>query len=61
MWSIQGLQTVEPIVVSLGSPYLLNDMPWATEYIDAYSSNSYTLAALARALCGEIPFSEFVR
>ncbi len=29
MWTIQGLETMEPIIVSLGSPYLLYDMPWA--------------------------------
>ena len=57
MWTIQGLQSVEPIIVSLGSPYLLNDMPWADTCINAYSSNPHTLKALEAALFGDIPFA----
>lgn len=56
MWTIQGLETMNPIVVSLGSPYLLYDMPWAETYLNTYSPNSYTLRALERALFGEISF-----
>jgi beta-N-acetylhexosaminidase len=56
MWTVQGLETMNPIVVSLGSPYLLYDMPWAETYLNTYSPNSYTLRALERALFGEIPF-----
>jgi hypothetical protein len=56
MRSIQGLETMNPIVVSLGSPYLLYDMPWAETYLNTYSPNSYTLRALKRALFGEISF-----
>jgi len=57
MWTIQGLETVQPIIVSLGSPYLLHDMPWADTCINAYTSGPHTLRALARALVGEIPFA----
>jgi len=55
MWTIQGLETVQPIIVSLGSPYLLNDMPWADTYINAYTATSHTLQALGKALLGDIP------
>jgi beta-N-acetylhexosaminidase len=56
MWTIQGLATMEPIIISLGSPYLLNDMPWAETYINAYSPNPHTIRAVERALFGDIPF-----
>lgn len=57
LWTIQGLETMQPIIVSLGSPYLLHDMPWADTYINTYSPNSHTLEALERALFGDIPFA----
>lgn len=56
LWTIQGLETMQPIIVSLGSPFLLYDVPWSETYINAYSPNPATLAALERALFGEIPF-----
>lgn len=56
MWMVQGLATMKPVVVSLGSPYLLNDMPWAGTCINAYGSSAFSLEALAAALFGEIPF-----
>lgn len=56
MWTIQGLSTMEPIIISLGSPYLLHDMPWAETYINAYSPNPHTVRAVERALFGDIPF-----
>lgn len=56
MWTIQGLETMQPIIVSLGSPYLLHDMPWADTYINAYTATPHTLRALGQALLGEIPF-----
>jgi beta-N-acetylhexosaminidase len=56
MWTIQRVETMHPIIISLGSPYLLQDMPWAETYINAYSSNLYTVRAIERALFGEIPF-----
>jgi len=57
MWTIQGLETMHPIVVALGSPYLLHDMPWADTLVNAYSQNPHTLAALEQALFGDIPFT----
>jgi len=56
LWTIQGLETMQPIIVSLGSPYLTYDMPWAETYLNAYSPNPHTLRAVERALFGEIPF-----
>lgn len=57
MWSIQGLQTMEPIVISLGSPFLHYDMPWMDTCINAYSSNAFTLRAIEHALFGEYPMN----
>jgi len=57
IWTMQGLETMEPIIVSLGSPYLLHDVPWAETYVNAYSSRPSTLRAIGRALFGEIPFA----
>jgi beta-N-acetylhexosaminidase len=57
LWTIQGLETMSPIVISLGSPFLIYDTPWADTYINAYAPNSLTLRAVERALFGEIPFA----
>ncbi len=57
LWTIQGLETMQPIIVSFGSPYLLCDMPWADTYVNGYSLNQHTLQALDLALFGEIPFA----
>jgi beta-N-acetylhexosaminidase len=50
LWTIQGLETMAPVVISLGSPYLIYEMPWADTYVNAYTSNPHTLRALAAAL-----------
>ncbi len=57
LWSIQGLEMMEPIIISLGSPYLIYDTPWADTYINAYSPNAHTLRAIEKALFGEVPFA----
>ncbi|GAT32629.1 beta-N-acetylhexosaminidase [Terrimicrobium sacchariphilum] len=59
MWTLQNAETVRPIVVSLGTPYLLQDMPFLKTLVNAYSPSTETQTALARTLWGEIPFSEF--
>lgn len=56
MWSIQGLETLQPIIISFGSPYLLHDMPWADTLINAYSLSPFVLEALDKALFGEASF-----
>ena len=57
LWTLQGLETVKPIVVSCGTPYLLYDVPWAETYVNAYSMGPSTYRAVVRALFGEIPFA----
>jgi len=57
LWTVQGLETVQPIIVSCGSPYLLYDTPWAETYINAHSYGPSTYRAIVRALFGEIPFA----
>lgn len=59
MWTLQNAETVKPVVVSLGTPFLLQDMPFLKTLVNAYSPSVDTQQALARALWGEIPFSEF--
>ena len=56
MWTIQMTETLSPIVVSLGSPYLLNDMPWAETFAHAAGNDRFTLAAVCKAVFGDIPF-----
>jgi len=57
LWTLQGVESAKPVVVSFGSPYLLYDMPWAETYVNAYSGGPSTCRALVRALFGEIPFA----
>ena len=53
IWTLQNTETLSPIIVSLGSPYLLNDMPFADTMINAYSPAEATVQALGDALFGE--------
>lgn len=57
LWTLQNTETMEPIVVSLGGPYLLNDMPYADTLINAYSADEAVMDALDKALFGEVPFA----
>ena len=45
------------IFVSLGNPYLLQDIPRVKTYINAYSPNKATIEAVLSKILGE---SEFV-
>jgi beta-N-acetylhexosaminidase len=57
MWTQQIVETVRPITISLGSPFLLEDMPYMDTLINAYSTSLSTMRALDQALFGEIEFS----
>ncbi|MFA7346101.1 MAG: hypothetical protein WC003_17525, partial [Terrimicrobiaceae bacterium] len=59
MWTLQNAETAAPIVVSLGTPFLLPDMPFLPTLVNAYSPDSFSQRSLARALWGEIPFADF--
>jgi len=59
MWTLQNADTLRPVVVSCGSPFLLRDMPFLATLVNAYSPDEGTLVALDRALFGEIPFTSF--
>ncbi len=61
MWTLQNTETLEPIVISLGCPYLLNDMPYADTMINAYSAHESVLEALDAALFGDAPFPANLR
>jgi beta-N-acetylhexosaminidase len=59
MWTQQTAESVEPIVISLGTPFLLHDMPYLNTLVNCYGTAPSTIEALDRALFGEIKFSEF--
>ena len=52
-WYVQELPVV---VTSFGYPYLLADVPQAKTYINAYDTESHTVEAFVRKLCGEETF-----
>ena len=56
LWTLQNTETLDPVIISLGSPYLLNDMPYADTLVNAYSSDISVLEALDKALFGEAGF-----
>lgn len=56
LWTLQNTETLEPIVISLGGPYLLNDMPYADTMVYAYSADEAVMHALDKALFGEESF-----
>ena len=56
LWTLQNTETLDPVIIALGSPYLLNDMPYADTLVNAYSSDTSLLEALDKALFGEAGF-----
>ncbi len=58
LWTLQNAETVDPIVVSLGTPFLLRELPGLDTLVNAYSPNAYTLEALVAALFGELPLGD---
>lgn len=56
LWTLQNTETLDPVIVSLGGPHLLNDLPFADTLVNAYSSNAPVLEALDKALFGEADF-----
>jgi len=57
MWTLQNTDTLDPIVISLGTPFLLHDMPFLDTLVNGYSPGQATVSALVRALFGELPFA----
>jgi beta-N-acetylhexosaminidase len=55
MWMQQNT-SLNPIIVSLGSPYLLHDMPYASTYINAYGDCAEIQTSLARKMLGHGEF-----
>jgi beta-N-acetylhexosaminidase len=56
-WGINAMPKEKIIVVSMGSPYVLNEyFERVDTCINAYSSDVHTQDALVQALLGEIPF-----
>lgn len=57
LWTVQNTETLDhPVIISLGNPYLLNDMPYADTMVNAYSSDPFVMEALDKALFGEADF-----
>ena len=57
VWGINAMKKDKTIVISLGSPYLMNEyFERVNCCINAYSNNAATHEALIKALTGDIPF-----
>lgn len=59
MWMQQNTNTLQPITISLNTPFLLNDMPFLETLVNAYGTSTETMDALNKALFGEIDFSRY--
>ena len=59
MWTLQNAETVRPVVVSLGTPFLLHDLPFLDTLINCHSASDSTIQALVQALLDETPFAQF--
>jgi len=57
VWAINSMPKDKIVVISFGSPYLGDQyFERVNTYINAYSNDSMTYAAVVKALLGEIPF-----
>ncbi|NTW41816.1 MAG: hypothetical protein HGA44_18370 [Cellulomonadaceae bacterium] len=62
-WSIMGANvpkyTIEipTVVISLGSPYHLRDVPRVKTFVNAYARNDATVDAVVERLLGRSPFT----
>lgn len=56
LWTQQNTDTLQPIVISLGTAYLLDDMPYADTLVNAYGPAEAVQEELAALLFGEKPF-----
>ena len=59
MWMQQNTNTLQPITISLNTPFLLNDLPFLETLVNAYGTSTETMDALNKALFGEIEFSRY--
>jgi beta-N-acetylhexosaminidase len=57
IWTMQYTETMSPIVISLGTPFLLNDLPFAETLVNAYSGTRESQEAAAKAIFGENEFA----
>jgi len=56
-WGLNAMPKDKMVVISMGSPYVLNEyFERVDTCINAYSNDTFTQDALVRALLGEIPF-----
>lgn len=55
LWRLYGMRLPRVISISFGSPYLHFEYPHAPVWLNAYSPDPTTQAAVVRLLCGEIP------
>jgi beta-N-acetylhexosaminidase len=59
IWSSQIVEQLHPIVISMGTPFLLMDMPYVDTLINSYSPCEDSVDMLVKALFGEIAFTDF--
>lgn len=55
LWSLQMARTVRPVVASLGTPFLLHELPGLGTLVNVHSSCAASQRALVAALFGDIP------
>jgi beta-N-acetylhexosaminidase len=58
IWCSQMLDRLDPIAISMSSPFLLYDMPYIDSLINTYSTCPDSVDMLIKALFGEIPFND---
>jgi beta-N-acetylhexosaminidase len=56
LWTLQNCEHHHPIVISLGTPFLLQELPGLDTLVNAYSPGAGILEALVPALFGETGF-----
>jgi beta-N-acetylhexosaminidase len=57
LWAIQSVETLQPVFISMITPFLINDVPYADTLVNCYSSGKQTRESLEKALFGEIEFN----
>lgn len=58
LWALQGAETIQPIFISMTTPFLLYDVPYADTLVNMYSDTDDLVEMTVKALYGEIPFNE---
>ncbi|MDF2927424.1 MAG: hypothetical protein K0R57_6338 [Paenibacillaceae bacterium] len=58
LWAVENADTIQPVYISMLSPHLTKEVPYAETLVDCYSADSFTCSMLVKALFGEAAFNE---